>query len=145
MNLNIYLNFHGNTEEVVNFYREALNLPEPRIVRFKDLPQNNDIIFNISEVKDLVLYTELKIGQNSLQFSDIMPGMQLTDGNNMSISLGFDNEEEIISVYNKLVVDAKSIAMPLDETMWAELYAYFVDKFGVPWQLTYFGDIKLDI
>ncbi len=140
MNLNIYLNFEGNTAEVVEFYANALNLEVPKILRFSDLPTTDDEPFASDELKDLVLHAKLKIGDGSIEFSDIIPGMNLVEGNNLSIAVNFSRVHEIINAYNKLIVDAKDVFEPLGETIWAEQYAYLVDKYNIPWMLTYTGN-----
>ncbi len=74
-------------------------------------------------------------------FSDAMPGMPLTMGNNMCVTIVFDTLEEVTSAYNNLSARGQ-IIMPLAPTMWAESYAYFIDKFGTPWQISYQGNVS---
>ncbi len=140
MNLSIYLNFNGNTAEVVEFYAKALNLETPKILRFSDLPSDEDDPFSSNEINNLVLHSKLKIGDGAIMFSDIMPGMNLVEGNNISITVNFSKEHEIINAYNNLIVDAISVDTPLGETVWAEQYAYLVDKYNIPWILSYTGN-----
>ncbi len=142
MQLKIYLNFNGNAEEAINFYVKALNKNVPKMLRFGDLPPNEELPYKIDDVKNLILHSEISIGESAIMCSDIMPGMELNKGNNMSVTLNFDTIEEIELVYKNLSKDAISVLMPLGEAMWAKRYAYFVDKFGVPWQLNYFGGVE---
>ncbi len=141
MNLHVYLNFDGNTEEAIYFYQKALKLAEPNILRFGDLPKSENMPFDYDAVKHLVLHSELVIGSSTIMFSDAMPGMPLAVGNNMSVTIIFDTLEEITEAFNNLSVGGQ-IIMPLAPTMWAESYAYFIDKFGTPWQLSYHGNVK---
>ncbi len=140
MNLSIYLNFNGNTAEVVEFYAKALNLEVPKILKFSDLPSTDDEPFSSEDINDLVLHSKLKIGDGAIMFSDIMPGMNLVEGNNVSITINFSREHEIINTYNILIEDAISVDAPLGETIWAEQYAYLVDKYNIPWILSYTGN-----
>ncbi len=140
MNLGIYLNFDGNTAEVIEFYANVLDQEVPKILKFSDLPSVDDEPFSSDETNDLVLHSKLEIGDSAIMFSDIMPGMNLTEGNNMSITVNFKREHEIINAYNKLIEDAVSVDMPLGETFWAEQYAYIVDKYNIPWILSYTGN-----
>ncbi len=48
------------------------------------------------------------------------------------------NAEEAEEIYNKLS-EGGTIFMPLEETDWAEMFAMFVDKFGIQWIINY-GD-----
>ncbi len=140
MNLSIYLNFDGNTAEVVEFYAKVLNLEVPKILRFSDLPTTDDEPFSYEDLNDLVLHAKLKIGDGSIMFSDIVPGMNLVEGNNISLTVNFSREHEIINAYNILIEDAVSVAQPLGETIWAEQYAYLVDKYNIPWILSFTGN-----
>ncbi len=138
MKLSVYLNFKGNTEEAAIFYAEALDAPKPRILKFSDLPPNPDYPID-EESKNLVLHTEIQVGDTTMNLSDVPPGMEFSQGNSISVVINFNSEAEIIKVYKKLSVDATAIIMPLDKTEWAEKYTYFIDKFGTPWQLNYKG------
>ncbi len=142
MKLHIYLNFNGNTDEAIKFYTKALNTKEPQILKYGDLPPNDNMPFDINDVKDLVLHSEIEVGDATIKFSDVMPNMEFVQGNNMSVTLTFDDEEEIEKVYKNLSDDARSIIMPLGKTMWAKKYAYFVDKFGVQWQLNHYDNVQ---
>ncbi len=139
MKLSVYLNFKGQAEEAAKFYADALNAPTPNILKFSDMPPNPNFPIP-EEAKDFVMHTEVVAGDVEIKFSDILTGtgMDVTIGNNMSITLNFDSDEEITEIYNKLSVDG-TVIMPLAPSMWAEKYAYFVDKFGTPWQLNFFG------
>lgn len=140
MNLQVYLNFQGQAYDAVHFYKNALGCEEPKVLKFGDLPPNPN--FPISdEFKDYVMHTEININDSKIQISDILPNTDenLIVGNNVSIVLSFDNENDIIEKYERLSEGGK-IVMPLETTMWAKKYAYFVDKFGISWQLNYFGD-----
>ncbi len=140
MNLHIYLNFNGNTTEVVEFYAHALGLEMPKILKFSDLPTTEDEPFISNEINDLVLHAKLKIGDSAIEFSDIFPGMNLVEGNNFSIAVSFSREYEIINAYNNLIEGAVNVFEPLGETIWAEQYAYLVDKYNIPWMLSYTGN-----
>lgn len=142
MKLQVYLNFSGEGENAANFYAQALETKKPDILKFGDLPPSPNFPPIPEEYKDFVMHTEVRTSDITIQISDIIPNMTpvpLHIGNNMSIALIFDSSEEILKVYNNLTEDAE-IIMPLGETMWAEKYANFIDKFGVPWQLNYRGN-----
>ncbi len=137
MQLHTYINFEGNAKEAVEFYAKVLKTEAPKFLKFGDLPPNPN--FPIDEkFKDYVMHTEINIQGSAIKISDVLPPMKTTKGNNISVVLSFDNAEEITQVYNGLS-EGGNIIMPLEKTMWAELYAYFVDKFGTPWQLNFFG------
>lgn len=141
MKLQVYLNFEGQSEDAVNFYAKALNAPEPKVLKFGALPPNPEFPLD-EKFKDFVMHTEVDLPNIKIQISDIIPPMKINKGDNVSIVLACESLEEITAAYNNLSVDCQSCTMPLGETMWAEKYAYFVDKFGTPWQLNFLGNKK---
>ncbi|MFV0519488.1 MAG: VOC family protein [Lachnospirales bacterium] len=141
MKLQVYLNFEGQAEEAAIFYNEALNGSELQVLKFGDLPANPDHPLP-EQYKNYVMHTEVRSNDFVIQISDVIPGMTpvaLTKGNNMSVTLIFNSDKEITETFNKLS-EGGTVIMPLEKTMWAEKYAYFVDKFGTPWQLNFPGD-----
>ncbi|MDR6549581.1 VOC family protein [Paenibacillus qinlingensis] len=132
MSINAYLNFPGNTREVVNFYADAFNLPSPKMITFGDMPQNPDYPLP-EEAKNGVMHTRLDINGSPLMFSDTFPGMPYVVGNNISLSYVSPNEEELTNVFHKLKVGGK-VVMELQATDWSKLYGQIEDKFGILWQ-----------
>jgi PhnB protein len=82
------------------------------------------------------MHTRLNIDGSNVMFSDVMPGMNFTEGNNITLAFVSKNMEQIKSVYNKLQ-DGGKIDMELQETFWSKLYGQVTDKFGIMWQLNY--------
>ncbi len=68
-------------------------------------------------------------------FSDVPPGMPFTAGNNISLIVGFDNADELKTVFRKLK-EGGNIIMELQETFWSKCYGYLTDRFGISWQLS---------
>ena len=56
-----------------------------------------------------------------------------------SVSISPESRAELDRVYQALAKDAKSIMMPLGETLWAERFAMFTDRFGTPWMINLGG------
>lgn len=132
MSVNIYLNFPGNTREVVNFYAEVFNQPAPKIMAFGDMPQNPNYPLP-EEAKSLVMHTRLEISGSVVMFSDTFPGMPFTAGNNFSMSLVSADKEELTNAFHKLK-EGGSVKMELQATDWSKLYGQVEDKFGILWQ-----------
>ncbi|KRE93103.1 glyoxalase [Paenibacillus sp. Soil766] len=132
MSINAYLNFQGNTREVVTFYAEVFNLPTPKIITFGDMPAHPDYPLP-EEAKNGVMHTRLDINGSPLMFSDVFPGMPYVVGNNISLSYVSSNAEEIQNAFHKLKEGGK-IGMELQATDWSKLYGQVEDKFGILWQ-----------
>lgn len=56
-------------------------------------------------------------------------------GVNMTASIMVDSIEEAQRIYDKLITNAKTINLPLQETFWSPAYANITDQFGMMWQL----------
>lgn len=139
--VNPYLNFGGNTEEAFKFYQTVFG-GELRIVRFKDFGDNG---MGVPD-KDLnkIAHIALPLGEHCLLMgTDTLEpmGQVLTVGNNFSITLEPESEEEAERLFNGLS-DGGKVAMPLAKTEWAEKYGMCTDKFGVQWMVNYTGNVQ---
>jgi len=133
---NPYLNFNGNTEEAFNFYKSVFGGEFAMIMRFRDVPGNEDMP---AEVLDKIMHIALPIGNgNMLMATDSLEslGQKLVVGNNHYFMLGVDSKEEADSLFAKLSVNGK-IEMPLQDTFWGDYYGAFTDQFGIQWMIDY--------
>lgn len=101
MSVDVYLNFNGNCREAVEFYAKVFNTEEPRIMTFGEAPPNPEFPLP-EEAKNLVMHARLSIKGSNVMFSDVFPGMPFVVGNNISLSVGSQNKDEITSYYNQL-------------------------------------------
>lgn len=130
--INAYLTFDGNCEEVMTFYKECLG-GELTINRVADSPVAAQCA---EEMKDKVLHANLINEGLILMASDkIMPG-ELVRGNACSLSLNCSSVEEITTFYEKLSAGGK-IIQPLQDQFWGALFGMFDDRFGVCWLLNF--------
>lgn len=132
MALSIYLNFKGNTEEVLLYYAKVFKLPEPKIVRFKDLTPMPGMTMP-EELLNQVAHSELEIFDDVIMFSDVFPDMELVKGNNISILIGISDESEIRRIF-EVLSEGGNVQMPLMATDWSKCYGALTDKFGIGWQ-----------
>nr|WP_246627913.1 VOC family protein [Paenibacillus oenotherae] len=126
------MNFNGNCREAVLFYAEVFGTEEPKFMTFGDTPPSPEYPLP-EEAKSLIMHTRLVISGSNVMFSDVFPGMPFTVGNNVSLALVMDNEDELKSAFSKLQVGGK-IGMELQETFWSKCYGSLTDKYGVEWQ-----------
>lgn len=134
MPINPYLNFAGNTREVVAYYAEVFQTEKPRIMTFGDMPPDPNFPLP-EEAKNLVMHARLDISGTSVMFSDTFAGMDLTVGNNVSLAVTSTNRDEITRWFNKLK-EGGAVHMDLQETFWSKLYGNLKDKYGINWQLS---------
>ncbi|MGE7918659.1 VOC family protein [Viridibacillus sp. NPDC093762] len=138
MAINVYLNFNGNCREAAEFYAEVFNTEKPEIMTFGDSPQNPEYTLP-EEAKDLVMHTRLNILGSNVMFSDVFPGSPFIVGNNVSLAVVSDNEEQLKSAFGALKVGGK-VTMELQETFWSKCYGSLKDKFGIEWQFSHEGE-----
>ncbi len=131
MNLNIYLNFQGQAEEAVLFYAEAFGGQTPNILKYGDMPVNPDFPLP-DEAKNLVMHTELSIGEQVIRISDTLPTASYEKGNDVQISVDFDTEADFDHAF-KVLGDGSTTIVPVGPSFFANKYTYFVDKFGKSW------------
>jgi PhnB protein len=86
--VNVYLNFAGNTEEAFTFYRDVFGGEFASVVRFKDMPMEGTAI--PAEDASKIMHIGLPIGDGQmLMATDTLAslGQQLVQGNNVHISV----------------------------------------------------------
>ncbi len=133
--VNPYLTFGGNCEEAFNFYKSVFNGEFTAIQHFDDMPK--EFQGNPEDGKR-VLHVSLPIGKNTvLMGSDSMPSMGApARGDNYSIAIGADSEEEAKRLFNGLSAGGE-VTMPLDKAFWGALFGMFTDKFGIQWMVNF--------
>lgn len=134
MALNVYLNFEGNTREVIQTYASIFGIPEPQIMTFGEAPPNPEMPPLPPEAAHLVMHCQMDYAGSCIMFSDTFSGMPLVKGNNMQLMLSLKAEDEVRRIFNALAAEG-TITMPLQETFWSKAYGALVDKFGIHWQL----------
>lgn len=129
MQLITYVNFAGNCEEALNFYKEVLGGEILQISRMgegqMEVPEH---------VKGKIMHARLKVGENVLYMSDTFDPSSIVQGNNISLSLQPDTIAETEDLFNKLSAGG-TIKMPLQDTFWGARFGMFIDKFGTHWML----------
>lgn len=55
-------------------------------------------------------------------------------GNNFSVSLNIESNQEADEIFNKLVEGGKVI-MPMDKTFWSPYFGMLTDKYGINWMV----------
>ena len=125
-----YLNFDGNTREVMQFYQRCFG-GDLMMQQFSDV--------NIEappEARNRIVHAKLTAGPCTLMASDTLPGMPLNKGNNFHICLNPESAEETEKVFNALAHNG-NITMPLQDMFWGARFGMLVDQFGINWMLNY--------
>ncbi|WP_055106391.1 VOC family protein [Paenibacillus ihumii] len=142
-----YLNFDGVTEQAIDFYSEALQATEVKKVRYKNFPQ--DPSYPLSEAElNMIMESSIEFAGGKIMMSDLLPSMksvtgELMKGNNVWISLVYEDKQKLEIYFNHLSADGHVIT-PLSNTPWSSCFGMLVDRFGVCWKFNSDADRFLD-
>jgi PhnB protein len=127
MRLFPYLNFRGNCEEALNFYKEALSGEIVQLGRYGESPMKSP-----EEFKDKIIHARLQFGDALIMASDVVNDYPVNPGDNISLSVECDNDQQLEEVFSKIAAGGK-ITMPLQEQFWGAKFGMLTDKFGIHW------------
>lgn len=135
LSANPYLNFMGNAEEAMTFYKNIFNGEFTLLHRFKDLPGSEK--FPPADLEK-VIHISLVFGKGIvIMATDTLEAMDpLTFGNNNHIHLFAESEAEADNAFTQLSVGGK-VDMPMNKTSWGAYFGQCRDKFGVSWMINY--------
>jgi len=125
-----YLQFQGNCEEALDFYKNILEGRVEIVSRFDNPAMNAPENF-----KNKILHAAFFFGKFQLFASDTMP--QKTAESfvpNISLSLGFTEEEKAKDIFDRLSVGGK-IHVPFKKQFWGDWHGNFTDRFGIRWMV----------
>ena len=77
------------------------------------------------------------------EFMAISAGPYFKLNPSISLFVVFDNEQDIGSVWSKLIVGGKAL-MPFSTYPWANKYGWLQDKYGLTWQLSWSEHHKME-
>jgi PhnB protein len=134
--INPYLTFNGNCAEAFDFYKSVFGGDFGYVGKFSDMTSEHPIS---EEDKNKIMHIALPISKETvLMGSDTSKdfGGGIEAGNNFSISINAESEEEAKKLFNGLSANGK-VKMPLEKTLWGALFGMFTDKFGINWMVNY--------
>lgn len=135
--LNPYLHFNGNAEEAFLFYQSVFGGNFSTVVRFKDMPMENN---QISESEaDKIMHIALPIGKNDVLMGSDTPefmGKHNENETRSKISITAESKEEADQIFKDLS-NGGTIEMPLEDSPWGSYFGMFRDKFGIEWMVDY--------
>jgi len=126
--LNPYIAFAGTAREAMEFYQSVFggNLTLSTFGEFgAPDPALNDKIMHAMLETDAG-YT--------IMASDIAPGMEITPGTTISVSLSGDDGAKLRGYWEKLAAKGK-VTMPLEKQMWGDEFGQLTDDYGINWMV----------
>lgn len=123
--LNPYLHFEASARGAMEFYQSLFG-GDLQLMTFGDMGMDGD-------TADHVMHAQLTTPQGfTLMASDTPPGMTLTKGETVTISLSGDDEPRLRGWFEALA-DGGEVHVPLEKQMWGDLFGQTADRFGVTW------------
>jgi PhnB protein len=129
--INVYLTFDGNCREAMEFYKKCFG-GELYMMRFSEAPADLKLP---KESKDRIIHAKLTAGSAVLMASDTMPGMEFQHGNNFSVYVDCESEQEIKKLFAAVGKSGK-VTMPLQDTFWGAYFGVLTDRFGISWMFS---------
>jgi len=129
----IYLFFNSNCLEAMTHYAETLGGTVGDVMRNGDAPDPESRMPG----DDLVLNMSIALGDATVMGSD--SGSMYEKPQGFRVSIEAPSRAEFDRLYAALGQDAAAVAMPPDETFWAERFTMFTDRYGTPWMLNFTG------
>jgi PhnB protein len=127
-----YLQFQGDCEEALNFYKDILN-GQIEIASRYDNPAMNAP----EDFKNKILHARFIFGRYTMFASDVMPKkMNESILANISMSLGFHDEKAAKDVFDQLSQGGK-VNIPFKKQFWGDWHGNFSDRFGIRWMVNY--------
>ena len=126
-----YLNFNGNAKEALDFYSKGLNGKVIQSSTFGDANMAQD-----ENMKDKILHAVFEAGALKFMVSDCPPGVSVTEGDIVSLSLNFTDPELIETTFTALSEGGK-ITMPMQDTFWGARFGMAKDKYGIHWMFNH--------
>lgn len=134
-NINPYIHFNGNAEEVFTFYKSVFGGEFVALNRYGDMSSPEHSIPESDSNK--VMHIALPIGaHNLLMGSDVLSVMgQVNEKDNRnSIAINSESREVADHLFNGLS-DGGKVEMPMAESPWGSYFGMFTDKYGIQWMI----------
>ena len=134
--LNPYLSFRDTAREAMEFYRDVFG-GDLTVSTFGEFGASDD-----PGERDKVMHAALDAPNGlTLMAADTPAAMEYTPGNNISISLSGEDEDQLRGYWDKLA-DGATVTMPLDKAPWGDIFGMCTDRFGVQWLVNIAGAMR---
>lgn len=125
--LNPYLNFNGNTRQAMEFYQSVFG-GELNIMTLEQGAGVSD-----PATKNNIMHADLRVANGmTLMAADDVGDEKSKTGNNCSLSLSGDENEELTTYFNRLKENG-NVIQPLELAPWGDSFGMVTDQFGVLW------------
>ncbi len=130
--LSPYIGFNGNCREAMTFYKDCLGGD----LTFQTAGEAPAEAGCPEGTAGEIMHSMLISNGIVIMATDMGNPEGYEKGNNISLTLNCDSEEEIRSLFDKLSEGGK-IGQQLKLEFWGGLFGYLTDKFGIVWMFNY--------
>jgi len=126
--LNPYISFRNNARQAMEFYKDVFG-GTLTLSTFGEYGDSN------APGADGIMHGQLNTDSGfTLMGADTPPGLETNPGDNITISLSGDDEQELRGYWDKLS-QGGTVTLPLEKQMWGDLFGQCTDQFGIPWMV----------
>ena len=135
--INPWINFNGNAEEALTFYKSVFGGEFTKIIRFKDVAGPE---FPVSDADaEKLMLIALPISKNHVLMANDVPsfmGKTNENENRSKIAVSTDTQEEADKIFRGLSAGG-NVEVPMSESPWGTHFAMFRDKYGIEWTVEF--------
>ncbi|RYF91553.1 MAG: VOC family protein [Chitinophagaceae bacterium] len=124
-----YLNFNGNATEALDFYSKAFGGSVTMRQTFGEMVPDESY-------KNKIMHATFEAGSLQFMVSDCPPGVSVNTGDQVSLSLNFDDVASLENTF-KTLSEGGNVTMPLQDTFWGARFGMAKDKYGVHWMFNH--------
>jgi len=135
--INPWINFNGNAEEALTFYKSVFGGEFAKVVRFKDMASAE---FPVPEKEaDKIMLITLPIGKTNMLMANDVPevlGKVNEKENRSKISVSAESKEEADRLFTGLSSGGE-VEGPIGDGPYGSYMGMFRDKYGIEWIINY--------
>ena len=130
MQLNPYLNFHGQCEAAFKFYEQVLGGKITFMMTWGEAPAAEQYP---ADLHNSIMHATLAIGDSVLMGADV-PLDHYKEPQGINVSLHIKDVAEGKRIFNALAENG-AVQMPFEKTFWSPGFGMCIDQFGIPWMI----------
>ena len=131
MSFDIFITFDGDCRKALGFYTKVFAQEMPtQIMTYGENPDGCS-----DADRDRIIYSSMPLFGMNIMFCDCPTGNEHIKGNNISLTVGMEDEAEIKRIFQALC-EGGEVYMPLGKTFFSELFGMVCDQFGIIWQFS---------
>ncbi len=135
--INTWINFNGNAEEALTFYKSVFGGEFAKVVRFKDIASDEFPVAEKEENK--IMYIALPIGNSTMLIANDVPevlGRVNEHENRSKILVGTESKEEADRLFYGLSAGGE-VEGSIGDSPWGSYAGMFRDKYGIEWMVDF--------